>query len=117
MRTQRARHNGRELTFYEFFGVPEGAGDADLKAAYREACKRFHPDLNTDKARAEENFKALQRMWSVLGDPARRAGYDRDLAAERALRRPRGGLDIEIVFFSGGGWANTSTTFEWDMDD
>ena len=52
---------------YKVLGVPEDVSDADLKKAYREMSKRWHPDANpNDVERAEEKFKEVQEAYRQI---------------------------------------------------
>ena len=63
--------------FYEVLGVPRGAGDADIKKAYRQLAMQFHPDRNPGDKASEDRFKAVNEAYTVLSDPDKRAHYDR----------------------------------------
>jgi len=63
--------------YYEVLGVGREAGDQEIKAAYRELAKRYHPDRNPDDPSAEEKFKEASEAYSVLSDTQKRAAYDR----------------------------------------
>jgi len=63
--------------YYEVLGVPRGAGEDDLKKAYRRLAIQFHPDRNPGDKHAEESFKELNEAYQILSDPERRAQYDR----------------------------------------
>jgi curved DNA-binding protein CbpA len=67
---------GPSLTHYDVLGVPPHATQAELRAAYRAKARDHHPDAGGDAAR----MQALNAAWGVLGDPRRRAAYDRELA-------------------------------------
>jgi molecular chaperone DnaJ len=58
---------------YQVLGVASSATAAELKAAYRALVKQHHPDAGGDEHRILE----LNAAWEVLGDPQRRAQYDR----------------------------------------
>jgi len=63
--------------YYEVLGVPRGAGDAEIKRAYRQLALQFHPDRNAGDKQAEERFKSVNEAYSVLSDSDKRAQYDR----------------------------------------
>lgn len=61
--------------YYETLGVKAGAGDDEIKAAYRKLARKYHPDKNKD-AGAEDKFKAISEAYEVLHDKQKRAAYD-----------------------------------------
>ncbi len=65
--------------YYEILGVGRTASDEQIKKAYRQQAKKYHPDLNNgDKGKqAEERFKEVNEAYSVLSDADKRAHYDR----------------------------------------
>ncbi len=63
--------------YYEVLSVGREAGDQEIKGAYRELAKRYHPDRNPDDPNAEEKFKEASEAYSVLSDAQKRAAYDR----------------------------------------
>lgn len=62
---------------YRILNVAREAGQATIKAAYRELAKRLHPDRNPGDARAEQRFKQVTQAYELLRDPAKRAQFDR----------------------------------------
>ncbi|HOP11910.1 MAG TPA: molecular chaperone DnaJ [Oscillospiraceae bacterium] len=62
--------------FYEVLGVQKGASDEDIKKAYRQAAKKYHPDLNPGDKTAESKFKEINEAYEVLSDKDKRARYD-----------------------------------------
>ena len=62
--------------FYEVLGVDEKAPQKELKKAYRQLAKRYHPDANPDDPGAAERFKEIGEAYSVLSDAERRKQYD-----------------------------------------
>jgi len=62
--------------YYEVLGVPRNAGAADIKKAYRQQARQYHPDVNKSED-AEERFKEISEAYEVLSDEQKRAAYDR----------------------------------------
>ena len=62
--------------YYETLGVDKGADDAELKQAFRDLARKYHPDVN-DSAEAEDRFKEANEAYAVLSDPRKRSRYDR----------------------------------------
>lgn len=65
--------------YYDVLGVSPGAGADEIKRAYRQLARRYHPDISGDERGAA--FKELARAYDVLGNPSRRRGYDASLFA------------------------------------
>lgn len=65
-------------TAYEVLGVAFDADTATLKAAWRRAARRTHPDYGGDAA----EFRQVSRAWSLIGDPESRREYDRSFGAD-----------------------------------
>lgn len=61
--------------YYEILGVSKTASADELKAAYRNLAKKFHPDINKDKT-AEEKFKEANEAYEILSDSHKRQLYD-----------------------------------------
>jgi hypothetical protein len=54
------------VDYYKVLGVDRGAGDDDLKKAYRKLAMRWHPDKNpTNKKEAEAKFKQISEAYDV----------------------------------------------------
>lgn len=62
--------------YYEILGLARGAGDQDIKSAFRKMAKEHHPDRNAGEKAAEQKFKELNEAYEVLKDPQKRAAYD-----------------------------------------
>ena len=62
--------------YYEILGVEAGAGEAEIKTAYRRLARKYHPDVSKEKG-AEERFKAINEAYEVLRDKEKRAAYDK----------------------------------------
>jgi len=61
--------------YYDILGVPRNADDKEVKKAYRNLARKFHPDVCKDRG-AEEKFKQINEAYSVLSDAQKRAQYD-----------------------------------------
>jgi len=107
--------------FYKELGVDRAADDAEIKKAYRKLAGQLHPDKNPGDKKTETRFKAVNRAYGALSDPAKRKLYDEfgeeglregfnpqaARAYHRATSEPRsgrrGGPSVEDLFSQGGG--------------
>jgi DnaJ-class molecular chaperone len=62
---------------YQTLGVPRTASAEEIRKAYRELARKYHPDLHPDDESAKEQFKKVQSAFDVLNDPSKREMYDR----------------------------------------
>jgi curved DNA-binding protein CbpA len=74
-----ADDRGPDLDLYRLLGVARGASRQEIALAWRRRARAEHPDSHPGDAAAAGRFRALAEAWRVLGDPARRAAYDRVL--------------------------------------
>jgi len=65
--------------YYDVLGVSHDAGADEIKRAYRQLARRYHPDISGDDRGAA--FIELARAYDVLRDPLSRRQYDRSLGA------------------------------------
>ena len=77
--------------YYTTLGVTRDASAEDIKKAFRLLARKYHPDVAKDKVNAEEKFKEINEAYEVLGDPEKRAKYDR--------------LGTDDRGFAGGPWS------------
>jgi molecular chaperone DnaJ len=68
--------------YYEVLGVSPDAGAAEIKRAYRQLARRYHPDISGEERGAA--FLEVSRAYQVLNDPDRRRSYDARLRAGNA---------------------------------
>ena len=62
--------------YYSLLGVSKNATKREIKKAFREKAKKYHPDINKDPG-AEKEFKKYAAAYEVLGDDQKRSQYDR----------------------------------------
>lgn len=63
--------------YYEVLGVQKSASEDDIKRAYRQLAKKYHPDMNPGDKDAEVKFKEVNEAYAVLSDQEKRSKYDR----------------------------------------
>ncbi|MDR0630829.1 MAG: molecular chaperone DnaJ [Holosporales bacterium] len=63
--------------YYSLLGVDKNASQDEIKKAYRKLAIKYHPDKNPGDKSAEEKFKEINEAYNVLGDPQKKASYDR----------------------------------------
>ena len=63
--------------YYKTLGVDKKADADEIKKAYRKLAREYHPDRNAGDKKAEARFKDISQAYDVLGDPDKRARYDR----------------------------------------
>lgn len=112
---------------YRELGVSRTASEDDIRKAYRKLAAKYHPDKHPDDKKNESRFKAINRAFHALTDPAKRALYDEfgeeglregfNADAARAYRRavenggraryrPGAGGGFEDVFSGSGGFGD-----------
>ena len=64
--------------YYKLLGLKTNKVSIDeIKIAYREQAKKYHPDMNIGDSYSEEKFKEINEAYKVLSDSKARKKYDR----------------------------------------
>ena len=85
-----------EADFYQVLGIKRTASSDEIRSAFRDLVKRYHPDLFStaaEKEQATEKLRLINEAYAVLGTPQRRRDYDQSFAqkpqARVRTRQPR----------------------------
>ena len=74
-----AEQSGPDPDLYQLLDVSRQASREEIAQAWRRKARTEHPDARPADAAAPGRFRDLAEAWQVLGDPGRRAAYDRGL--------------------------------------
>ncbi|ROT41250.1 DnaJ-domain-containing protein [Sodiomyces alkalinus F11] len=87
---------------YETLNVARTASPAEIKKSFYALSKKCHPDHHPDNPTATARFHALSEAYSILGTPAKRAAYDRDLNRLSPSSAQAGGVAPRGSYHSSG---------------
>lgn len=74
--------------FYVVLGVSPAASADEIRQAFRQLARQYHPDANAGSPSAAEYFKVINEAYRVLGTPQLRAAYDQALRIVRTPQPP-----------------------------
>ena len=104
--------------YYEVLGISRSASQEEIKKAYRQLARKYHPDANSGDEQAEVKFKEVKEAYDVLSDQSKRASYDRFGHQDDFQGFGSGGFEgfgdftsgVEDIFeaFFGGGFTSGS---------
>jgi DnaJ-class molecular chaperone len=122
--------------YYSVLGIARTATESEIKTAFRKKARELHPDVNRDDPSSEERFKEVNEAYEVLSDAEKRRMYDRfgedwqryrdagidpnDVGSARtsSAGRQRTTADDDFEsWFTGGGSAPPSGSWEWNSKD
>jgi len=93
---------------YGVLGIDKSASDADIKKAYRNLARKYHPDVNKESG-AETKFKEVQSAYDILSNPQKKAQFDQYGVTDDSASQGFGGFSGFNGFGGGGGFG--------DLDD
>lgn len=103
-----------ERDYYDVLGVKRTASQDEIRAAYRKLARELHPDVNKSPD-AQEKFAEVQSAYDVLGEPDKRAQYDR-FGRVGAAQSAGGGPHYSWSNVGGHGGSGGGGA-EFDLDD
>jgi molecular chaperone DnaJ len=62
--------------YYETLGISKSANEYEIKKAYRNLAKKYHPDMNPNDKEAEKKFKEVNEAYEILSDSDKKSRYD-----------------------------------------
>lgn len=72
--------NKTRRDYYEILGIPKSATEEEIKAAYRNLAKRYHPDVNISASTTHQpdldKFRDIADAYAVLSNKTLRLEYD-----------------------------------------
>jgi molecular chaperone DnaJ len=115
--------------YYKVLGVSKNATSEEIKKAYKQLAKKYHPDISKEEG-AEENLKKINEAYSVLSDKTKREQYDTFGTSDYSSSSQggfdfsgfsRGGFDFSDIFSSFmdndfSGFSRGSRGFTKDLD-
>jgi curved DNA-binding protein len=104
--------------YYETLGVSRTASEDEIKKAFRNLARKYHPDVAKDKKVAEEKFKEINEAYEVLSDSTKRKKYDELGANWKAgadFRPPPGYQGFGGQPFSGGSRSGRMGDYEFNF--
>ncbi|KAL2643006.1 hypothetical protein R1flu_010593 [Riccia fluitans] len=79
---------GGEMTLYDVLGVTKNVGVKEIKSAFQQLARRFHPDVSTEQQRNEctKDLMKIHAAYTTLSDLRTKAAYDLQLSMQRFHR-------------------------------
>lgn len=68
--------NAMERDYYEILGISNDATPEDIKKAFHNLAKKYHPDANKNSPAGKRKFQEIREAYETLRDPEKRTQYD-----------------------------------------
>ena len=94
--------------YYEVLGVSRNSSVKDIKKAYYQLAKKYHPDTNKDDPNASKKFQEVSEAYEVLSDETKRKEYDTWGATSEQMGMGGGGP-------SAGARSQDTRDFNWNF--
>jgi hypothetical protein len=91
-----------KTTLYEALGIPPSASDEEVRASLRRLIRKYYAKTRDGQGNVEEALRFVNHASRILGDPERRARYDRELALSDGLAEQRIAHLAGNAFIDGG---------------
>lgn len=88
--------------YYAILGLRRKASASDIKKAYRKLARKYHPDVNSGDAAAEQRFKEINEAYAVLSDGTKRRTYDKFGAQWKQYEQSGQSFDWSQWYNAGG---------------
>jgi DnaJ-class molecular chaperone len=99
---------------YSVLGVAKSASDAEIKKAFRQLAKKYHPDTKGGDKEAQKKFQEISAAYDIVGDKEKRAKFDRgEIDANGNPRYEAQGFHGGSPFGQGGAGGTRDFHFTW----
>jgi len=100
---------------YSVLGVAKSASEAEIKKAFRQLAKKYHPDTKGGDKDAQKKFQEISAAYDILGDKEKRAKFDRgEIDANGNPRYEAQGFHGGGPFGHGGAGGSRDFHFTWN---
>jgi len=103
--------------YYKILGVSKDASKEEIKKAFKQLARKYHPDVNQGNKESEEKFKEINEAFQVLGNPNKKQQYDQYGSSAFSQEDLRGFRDFHFNFedlFSDFGFGDIFDIFNHD---
>lgn len=77
--------------YYKILGVSKNGSAKEIKKAYYQLAKKYHPDTNKDDPNASKKFQEVSEAYEILSDDTKRKEYDTFGTTTEQMNRNGGG--------------------------